>query len=84
MSKFINCVSKGLIDVEIIQLDAVRVDVVAGVMAVVMAPVMAARNAVMSAAGSGGLSSSLLSPVALLFFSEAHVFFESETILQPS
>ena len=84
VSKFIVCILKGLIVVEIHRLDAVRVDMVAAVMAVVMAPVMAARNYVMSAAGSVGLSSLLLSPVELFFFAAARVFVESETILQPS
>ena len=83
MLKFIDFVSKGLISVEILRLDALRVDVVAAVTAVVMAPVMAARNAVMSAAGSVGLSLSLLSPVALFFFEAARVLVKSETILQP-
>ena len=55
MSKFINYVSKGLIAVDILWLDSVRVDMVVAVTAVVMAPVMAARNAVMSAAESVGL-----------------------------
>ena len=71
MSKTIDCVSKGLIAVEILRLDAMRMDVVAAVSAVVMDPVMVARNAVMSAAGSDRLSSLLLSPVALFFFAEA-------------
>ena len=38
MSKTIDCVSKGLIAVEILRLDAMRMDVVAAVTAVVMAP----------------------------------------------
>ena len=84
MSNFIDYVSKGLIYVQILWFDAVRMGVVAAVTAVVMAPVMAARNYVMSAAGSVGLSSSLLYPVALLFFAVARVFVKSKTILQPS
>ena len=52
MSKIINCVSKGLIAVEILWLDAVGMDVVATVTAVVMDPVMVARNAVISAAAT--------------------------------
>ena len=83
MSKFIDCVSKGLISVEILRWVAVHVDVVAAVTAVVMAPVMAARNSVMSATGSVRLSSSLMSPVVLFFFAAARVFIESKTILQP-
>ena len=67
MSKFIECVSKVLIDVEILRLDDVRMDVIAAVTAVVMAPFMAARNAVMSAAGSVGLLSLIMLPVALFF-----------------
>ena len=57
MSKFIDCVSKGSIAIEILRLDVVRMDVVTAVTEVVMAPVMAARNAVMSAAESVELSS---------------------------
>ena len=51
MLKFIDCVLKGLIAVEILRLGDVRVDVVAAVTGVVMASVMAVSNAVMSAAG---------------------------------
>ena len=84
MLKFINCVSKGLVALEILQLDAVRVDVVVAVTAVVMAPVMAARNVVMLSMGSVGLSSSLLSHMELFLFTATCVFVKSKTNLQPS